>query len=192
VGARRRVGKDYPLGIRLSGDEHMPYGIHEDELMKVAQEMQGYGADYCHMSDGSYEARKQFFPQDPTCMISHAVKFKQNLKIPVICPSIHDPYLAEQLIKDKKIDMISLGRQLIADPYWPQKVQEGRVDEINRCLRCNVCLGRFNRGMTVKCVINPNISRERYIPELQRQVIDSLTPPCEAACPAGLEIKTTS
>src|ERR1035437_956475 len=188
VNARRRVGKDYPLGVRLSGDEHMPHGIHEDELIKIAVEMQDLGADYVHLSDGSYEARKWFFPQDPTCMIQHATAFKKALKVPVICPSIHDPYQAEKLLRDGNFDMISLGRQLISDPYWPEKVKEGRLDEIQRCLRCNVCLSRFNRGLAVKCPINPDIGRERYILKLQRPSIESKTPPCEANCPAGLAI----
>ena len=188
VNARRRVGKDYPLGIRLSGDEHMEGGIHEDELIKIAVECQNYGASYIHLSDGSYEARKWFFPQSPDCMIQHSINFKKALDIPVICPSMHDPYLSDKLLSEGKFDMISMGRQLIADPYWPQKVQEGRMDEVTRCLRCNVCLSRFNRGLAIKCPLNPDIGRERYIVELQRPQVPSKTPPCEAACPVGLSI----
>ena len=82
VASRKRVGSDFCLGIRLSGDEHMPGAIHEDELIQVAKWCEELGADYIHLSDGSYEARKQFFPQDPFCMIEHAKNFKKELIIP--------------------------------------------------------------------------------------------------------------
>jgi len=191
INTRKRIGPDYPFGIRLSGDEHMPNGIHEEEMLIVAQEMEKEGIDWVHVSDGSYEARPQFFPQDPNCMINHAAAFKSVLKIPVLCPSVHDPYLAEKIIGEGKTDIVTLGRQLISDPEWPNKVKEGRIDDIVRCIRCNVCLARFNRGLQIRCVVNPNIGRERYSgikSEYQRPPIPAKQPPCEAACPVGLDV----
>ena len=196
VASRKRVGPDFCLGIRLSGDEHMPGAIHEEELIQVAKWCEELGADYIHLSDGSYEARKQFFPQDPFCMIEHARNFKKELKIPLICPSIHDPYLAEELLREGIVDVITMGRQLVADQRWPRKVQEGRVDDIDRCLRCNVCLGRFNRGLTIRCAVNPTIGREKYAPRynttfagnLLRPLPEAKKPPCENACPLGVDV----
>jgi NADPH-dependent glutamate synthase beta subunit-like oxidoreductase/2,4-dienoyl-CoA reductase-like NADH-dependent reductase (Old Yellow Enzyme family) len=196
VATRKRVGPDYPLGIRLSGDEHMPGAIHEEELIQVAKWCEELGASYIHLSDGSYEARKEFFPQDGNCFIEHAKHFKPHLKIPLIVPGQHDPYLAEEVLRNGWADMITMGRQLVADQRWPRKVQEGRVDEINRCLRCNVCLGRFNRGLAIRCAVNPNIGREKYDPvytsannsSLLRPLPPSNLPPCENECPAGLDI----
>ncbi|MFC1868665.1 NADH:flavin oxidoreductase, partial [Thermodesulfobacteriota bacterium] len=101
INTRKRVGPDYPFGIRLSGDEHMPGGVHEDELI-IAQEMEKEGIDWVHVSDGSYEARPEFFPQSADCMIKHSEAFKSVLKVPVLCPSVHDPYLAEQILRDGK------------------------------------------------------------------------------------------
>ena len=189
VNSRRRVGPDYPIGIRLSGDEHMPNGLHEEEAVMVAKAMENEGIDWLHVSDGSYEAREYFFPQDPDCMISHAASFKGALKVPVLVPSVHDPYLAEQIIKEGKTDMVTLGRQLITDPDWPIKVQEGRIEDITMCVKCNVCLGRFNRGLQIRCPLNPNAGRERYMPRYQRPPIPAKQPACEAACPAGIDIQ---
>jgi NADPH-dependent glutamate synthase beta subunit-like oxidoreductase/2,4-dienoyl-CoA reductase-like NADH-dependent reductase (Old Yellow Enzyme family) len=196
VGTRKRVGPDYVLGIRLSGDEHMPGAIHEDELIQVAKWCEELGASYIHLSDGSYEARKQFFPQDPFCFIEHAKHFKPELKIPLIVPGQHDPYLAEEVLRNGWADIITMGRQLVADQRWPRKVMEGRIDEINRCLRCNVCLARFNRGLAIRCAVNPNIGREKYAPmysttstgNVLRPLPEPYLPPCENACPAGLDI----
>jgi NADPH-dependent glutamate synthase beta subunit-like oxidoreductase/2,4-dienoyl-CoA reductase-like NADH-dependent reductase (Old Yellow Enzyme family) len=196
VAARKRVGPDFCLGIRLSGDEHMPGAIHEEELIQVAKWCEEMGASYIHLSDGSYEARKWFFPQDPFCFIEHAKNFKKELKIPLIVPGQHDPYLAEEVLRNGWADCITMGRQLVADQRTPGKWQEGRVDEVVRCLRCNVCLARFNRGLAIRCAVNPNIGREKYDPKYNstlnaqalRPLPPSFTPPCENTCPGGLDI----
>ncbi len=189
VKSRQRVGPGFPIGIRLSGDEHMPNGLHEEEAIIVAQAMENEGIDWLHVSDGSYEAREYFFPQHPDCMIKHGEAFKRNLKVPVLVPSVHDPYLAEQIIKEGKADMVTLGRQFIADPDWPMKVQEGRIEDITMCVKCNVCLGRFNRGLQIRCPLNPNVGRERYIPRYRRPPVPAKQPPCESGCPAGIDIQ---
>jgi NADPH-dependent glutamate synthase beta subunit-like oxidoreductase/2,4-dienoyl-CoA reductase-like NADH-dependent reductase (Old Yellow Enzyme family) len=196
ISSRRRVGRDFCLGIRLSGDEHMPGAIHEDELIQVAKWCEELGASYIHLSDGSYEARKWFFPQDPFCFIEHAKHFKKELKIPLIVPSQHDPYLAEEVLRNGWADAITMGRQLVADQRTPRKWQEGKVDEVTRCLRCNVCLARFNRGLAIRCAVNPNIGREKYDPkytttttaQLLRPLPPPFTPPCQNTCPAGLDV----
>ncbi|MFH0809656.1 MAG: NAD(P)-binding protein, partial [Pseudomonadota bacterium] len=196
VASRKRVGPDFCLGIRLSGDEHMPGAIHEDELIQVAKWCQDLGASYIHLSDGSYEARKWFFPQDPHCFIEHAKNFKKELKIPLIVPGQHDPYLAEEVLRNGWADAITMGRQLVADQRTPRKWEEGKVDEVVRCLRCNVCLARFNRGVAIRCAVNANIGREKYDPKYNstinanalRPLPEPNTPPCENACPAGLDI----
>jgi len=196
VASRKRVGPDFCLGIRLSGDEHMPGSIHEEELIQVAKWCEELGASYIHLSDGSYEARKWFFPQDPFCFIEHAKNFKKELKIPLIVPGQHDPYLAEEVLRNGWADMITMGRQLVADQRTPQKWQEGRVDEVTRCLRCNVCLARFNRGLAIRCAVNPNIGREKYDPKYNtttmaqalRPLPEPFMPPCQNTCPAGLDV----
>jgi len=189
INTRKRVGPDYPIGIRLSGDEQMENGLHPEEVAIIAKEMENEGIDWLHVSSGSYEAREYFFPQHPDTMIQHAQDFKNVVKVPVLVPSIHDPYLAEKVLKEGKADVITLGRQLIADPDWPKKVQEGRIEDIVMCVKCNVCLGRFNRGLPIRCPLNPNIGRERYIPRYQRPPVPAKQPPCEASCPAGIDIQ---
>jgi len=197
VATRKRVGPDYPLGIRLSGDEHMPGSIHEDELIQVAKWCEELGATYIHLSDGSYEARQWFFPQDQMCFIEHAKNFKKALKkVPLIVPGQHDPYLAEEVLSNGWADMIAMGRQLVADQRWPRKYEEGRDEDVTRCLRCNVCLARFNRGLAIRCAVNPNIGREKYDPrytsannvQVLRPLPPSNLPPCENECPAHLDI----
>ena len=196
ISSRKRVGNDFCLGIRLSGDEHMEGSIHEEELIQVAKWCEELGASYIHLSDGSYEARKWFFPQDPFCFIEHSKNFKKEIKIPVIVPGQHDPYLAEEVLRKGWADGITMGRQLVADQRTPIKWETGRVDEVTRCLRCNVCLARFNRGLAIRCAVNPNIGREKYDPKLNtaqmaqalRPLPEPFMPPCQNTCPAGLDV----
>jgi NADPH-dependent glutamate synthase beta subunit-like oxidoreductase/2,4-dienoyl-CoA reductase-like NADH-dependent reductase (Old Yellow Enzyme family) len=196
VASRRRVGADFCIGVRLSGDEHMPNSIHEEELIQIAKWCEELGANYIHLSDGSYEAREQFFPQDAECFIRHARNFKKELKVPLIVPGMHDPVQSEEVLANGWADIISQGRQLVADQRWPRKVETGEMYEINRCLRCNVCLARFNRGLSIRCAVNPNVGREKYHPmyntdagwNILRPAPEGKMPPCENACPAGLDI----
>jgi len=74
--ARAAVGNAIPIGIRLSGDEHMPEGIHHDELKTVVKTLGQRGIDYVHLSDGSYEALKYFFPEKDGTMLEPAESFK--------------------------------------------------------------------------------------------------------------------
>jgi len=178
---RESVGPDYILGIRMSADEHLPGGIPHEEMLEVAKAVTAMGADYFHLSDGSYEALKYFFPDDDGAMLEESANFKKTLDVPVICPSVHDPNLAEEAIAKGQCDIVSLGRQMFTDPEWGNKVAEGKVDDIVRCLRCNECLMRTAAGMPVRCVRNPNTGREKYMPEYWR-------PPVKATSVAKMKV----
>ncbi len=180
---REAVGPDFPVGMRMSADEHMPEGFTHEEALEVARIMGVLGIDYFHLSDGSYEALSFFFPDEDGAMLEEAGHFKQTLPIPVICPSVHDPATAEKAIATGTFDMVSLGRQMFADPEWGNKLAEGRAKDITRCLRCNECLMRTAMGLPVRCIRNPNTGREKYMPEYWRpavktkSIFDATLPP---------------
>lgn len=155
-----------PIGIRMSCAEHMPGGFTLDDIKIVAKKIQDLGLDFWDVSDGSYEAAKYFFPENIEHVKNHLLPevntLKKELDIPIITPSIHDPVVAEQAVKDGITDMISLGRQAIADPDWPNKVQEGNLDQVKKCTRCMMCLIRAMSGLYIGCQINPNAGFEYY------------------------------
>jgi len=166
--ARAAIGDAIPIGVRLSGDEHMPEGIHHDELKIVVKTLGERGIDYVHLSDGSYEALKYFFPEKDGTMLEPAESYKSVLPkgVPVVCASIHDPAKSAAAIGAGRIDMVSLGRQMLADPDYANKVRAG--EKYDKCARCNECLLRTARGLTVRCSTNPNLGRERFMPEYHR------------------------
>lgn len=166
--AREMIGNSVALGIRLSGDEHMPGGIPHDEQKVVVRELGKRGIDYVHLSSGSYEALKYMFPEKDGTMLGEAAGFKSVLPddVPVITPSIHDPAMACRAISDGRTDMISLGRQLLIDPEWANKVQAG--EKFRKCTRCCECLMRTAVSLPVRCLHNPNLGREKYMSEYWR------------------------
>jgi 2,4-dienoyl-CoA reductase-like NADH-dependent reductase (Old Yellow Enzyme family) len=159
---REAVGNAVPVGVRLSGDEHMPDGIGHDELRLVVEALGERGIDYVHLSNGSYEALAHMFPAKDGTMLEPAQGFKAVLPphVPVICPSIHDPKASAAAIRAGHIDMVSLGRQLLADPEYANQVQAGRP--YVKCTRCCECLMRTATGLSVRCAENPQLGREKY------------------------------
>lgn len=165
---REMIGNAVPVGIRLSGDEHMPDGIGHEEQKVVVRELGARGIDYVHLSSGSYEALRHMFPEKDGTMLEEAAGFKSVLPahVPVMTPSVHVPAMAASAIRDGKTDMISLGRQLLIDAEWANKVRAGR--KFRKCTRCDECLMRTSVGMAVRCIHNPDLGRERYMPEYWR------------------------
>ncbi len=172
---REVVGPDYLVGMRLSADEHMPEGVTHQEALEVARVMTQLGVDYIHLSDGSYEALKYFFPSEDGAMLDEAANFKNAVPVPVMVPSIHDPKNAEKAIASGKCDIVSFGRQMFADPEYGNKVAEGRPQDIKRCKRCNECLMRAEVGLPVRCIVNKNVGREKYMPEYWRPAVKTMS-----------------
>jgi len=159
-----------PVGIRMSAADHMPEGFTLDEAKEAMKMCQDLGVAYLHLSDGSHEALKYFFPDSleevEQHLLQEAKSIKEVISIPVITPSLHDPAAAEKAIKNGATDMISLGRQALADPDWPNKAKEGKADKIKRCKRDCMCLITASAGLYARCTVNPELGFEQYDPDL--------------------------
>jgi len=164
---RDEFGPYLPVSVRLSGSEHVEGGITPEDMRKYAKLAEEAGANCIHLSDGCFEAFSHFFPTEENRHIleEQGAKLKSVVNVPIISFSIHDAELAEQAIADGQTDMISAGRQFLADPDWPNKVKAGKIEEVVRCERCFACLMSLYREGGIRCMVNPNLGRERYMPE---------------------------
>lgn len=143
---RKKVGDDFIIEIRLSGSENMDGGISVEDTVEFCKMLEGKGlVDLIHISAGHYysPARTNEFS---TIFRPHAVNadyaaaVKKAVSIPVaVVGGITTAEDAERIIAEGKADMVSMGRQMIADPDFGKKITEGRADEIRSCLRCCVC-----------------------------------------------------
>lgn len=163
--SREALGDKFIIGFRISGDEHIPGGLSLGDTRKIAPVLENEGVDYIHLSSGTLESKTHMCPVEEGIILPEAEAVKKAVRIPVICPNFHSPELAEDAVKEGKVDVVSLSRGLLADPQWPNKVKEGRVDDIQKCLLCNSCLRSLFEGFHTRCVVNPNVGRERFIPE---------------------------
>jgi len=165
--SRQRVGRDFVIGVRLTVEEHMPGGITLEESKRIAQEVDKWGLiDYISFSDGCYEAYKYFFPDEDGAMLPGVSYIKKSggIKSPVITASMHDPGINDKAIKDGDTDMVGLGRGLIADPNWANKVAKG--ERPVKCIKCHAgCGNRCMRGLPIRCVVNPECGFEQYVDE---------------------------
>ena len=109
------------------------------------------------------EALKYLCPEEEGVILPEAMAVKEVSKAPVICPNFHTPELARRAIAEGQVDMVSMSRQLIADPDWPNKVREGREDRINKCIRCNSCISSLWQFFGTRCVVNPAVGKERFM-----------------------------
>ena len=97
----------------------------------------------------------------PGPFLAYAAAIKQAVKVPVIAVGkLDDPLLAAKRHQDGKCDMIALARQLICDPYWVSKVEEGRTEEIVHCNYCNTCHTAQQCGEDLRCAKNLNLFGE--------------------------------
>jgi len=164
--SRQAAGKDFVIGVRLTLEEHIEGGLTLEHTKAIAKEVEKEGADYICFSDGSHEAMKYYFPDESGTMIERAAEVKELVSIPIITPSVHDPDQAEEAIRSGKTDMIGMARGLLADPNWVNKVAAGKKPA--RCIKCNYgCMNRLNRGLGLRCVVNPELGFEQYIPDYQ-------------------------
>lgn len=164
---REKVGPDKPVWCRLSGDELQPGGITHEELCQVAAMAKDAGINAINVSQGSYEAMgSAFAPDGEGDFTRWAAGFKKATGLPILVPNFLTPECAQKAIKEHSVDIIELGRQSLADPFWPVKVQTGREKEIIQCTRCQNCYSNFGKRYFLECSVNPLTGREKYFPEL--------------------------
>lgn len=164
---REKTGDDYPVIFRMSGEERVFGGRTIDQSRMVARYLEEAGADAIHVTVGTAPSAIAMvapasYPEGH--LLPYAAAIKSAVSIPVIAVGrIHEPLLAETALQDGMADLISFGRQSIADPEFPRKVEEGRLSEICPCTSClQGCIGRLLDPAYgwVTCLMNPFAGRE--------------------------------
>lgn len=165
---KEKCGEDFPVIFRLSSEELCPGGRTLEETKMICKVLEKAGANAFDVSVANYYSF-EYNVAASTCApgwnLNNAEAIRKVVSVPVIGVSrLNDPAVCLNAIESGKADMVGLGRVSIADPEFPNKVKEGRVDEISPCCACNEgCVGHiFNPDpeKKVNCVINPFTGRE--------------------------------
>ena len=203
---KRRCGQDFPVMLRYSpksfikalregalpGEEFEEKGRDLPEGVEAAKLLVSYGYDALDVDVGSYDAWWWSHPpmyQKKGLYMPYAKLVKENVNVPVLCAGrMDDSDMAEGAVMDGVCDIISLGRPLLADPDYVNKLRRGERKCIRPCISCQEgCMGRIQEYSMVNCAVNPQAARERvtaYNPVLKAKhvlVIGGGVAGCEAA-----------
>jgi NADPH-dependent 2,4-dienoyl-CoA reductase/sulfur reductase-like enzyme len=162
---REKVGDNYPISLRISGDEFIEGGRTIEETEKMVPLFEKAGIDLLNVSGGGPETREwtglpMAFPQGT--LVYLAERLKKCVRIPVVTVGrINDPQMADRIIREGKADMVAFGRPLVADPHLIRKAFQGKFQEMRRCTACMDCRMRVvDLGVRMKCSVNADVGRE--------------------------------
>ena len=188
---REAVGPGFPFWPRLNcmvADEDP--GYTPEDAVALSGMAEKAGAYAIHVA--SFAERRQRRPPSATprgALLPLIETIKKAVKIPVIASTRIDAELGESALREGKADLIAIGRALIADPDLPNKVREGRDDDVVPCIVCNHCTDVLKPGQpggqALECTVNPAVLRERefaVVPALKARRVLVI-----GGGPAGLE-----
>lgn len=190
---KERVGKNFPVILRfgvkscikalgkggLPEEEYIEMGRDVEESYEAAKILEEAGYDGFNADLGSYDALYWAHPPGYMahgCYLPYVEKLKDVVKVPILTAGrMEVPELAEEAVAEERVDMVLLGRGLLADAHWPNKVRAGEKDKIRPCLGCHDgCMGRLETKKVISCAVNPSCGREneyRLYPSLKQKKI---------------------
>lgn len=162
---KKTLGEGYPIIFRISSEELVEGGLTIEDTKTIAMILESAGISALHASGGVYKSSDYLCAPTamPTALFSnYASEFKKVIKIPVLTVNkIIYPEVAESLLRENKADFISMGRASLADSHLPQKVYEGREEEIIHCIGCRQgCWNNLLKNKPILCLVNPITGNE--------------------------------
>ncbi len=166
---RKRVGREFTFGLRMSFDEFLgDGGITQEQAEEQLETFASSGLfDFFNISGGAYQTLG-ITVGPMTVQEGVMIPFGKRAKEIVgdrakvfIVGRIRDIRMAEQVLEDGGADIVGMTRMQLADPFFVRKLREGREDEIIQCLGANECVARAFDNREVVCVMNPITGRER-------------------------------
>lgn len=174
-GIKERCGRDYPLIVRLTVDEmyekvgRAGTGYTLETGKEIAKRLEELGVDAINVTSACYDAYNYWLEPtsfEPGWRKYLAKEIKSVVNIPVIAANvIRTPKQAERQLQEGWQDFMGSARAFICDPHWVKKAEEGREDEIRRCIGCLNCISSFMTNAVVgnsgECALNMSIAREK-------------------------------
>jgi 2,4-dienoyl-CoA reductase-like NADH-dependent reductase (Old Yellow Enzyme family)/thioredoxin reductase len=164
---RSVVGRDFPIGYRLTADEYVDGGLTVRDTVEFSQMLAEAGIDLIDVSGGIYESFPMIIqgPESPKGgFVKNAAAIKKAVgdKVRVsVAQRLNDPHFANEVLRREGLDFISLTRAFHADPHYIRKVEQDRVQEIIPCIACHHCTNLLEANRAVGCAANPHTSFER-------------------------------
>lgn len=193
---RKQVGPHFPIFLRISADELMEGGNTLEDTLAYLEYLEKE-VDVFDVSCGlngsiQYQIDANYLPDGWRSYMARAVKEKFG-KPCIAVGNIRHPQIAEEILAKGDADFIGMGRGLIAEPEWVNKVEYGNECDLRSCISCNIgCAGhRIGLNQPIRCTVNPAVnSGEDYMKHKIKKpcnvvVIGGGTAGLEAACTAA-------
>ncbi len=168
---RKKCGPNFPIEMRLSGDEFTEGGMELPEVVEVAKILDDK-VDLFNVSATTFNDTTAGLRMFPSMFLPRGVnvylaeEIAKAVETPVnTVGALNDPANMEDIL-GRGVDMVTLGRALLADPYLPEKARKGCEDDITPCIRCNYCISQSftpyvkHPTFVTRCVVNPVIGKE--------------------------------
>ena len=193
---RKQVGPFFPIFVRISADELMEGGNTLEDTLEYLQYFEKE-VDVFDVSCGlngsiQYQIDANYLPDGWRSYMAKAVKERYG-KPCMTMGNIRNPQVAEDILARGDADLIGMGRGLIADPEWVNKVEFGDECDIRKCISCNIgCAGhRIGINRPIRCTVNPSVNggedykKQKINKPCNVVVIGGGTAGLEAACTAA-------
>jgi N-methyl-L-proline demethylase len=192
---RQRVGTEFIVGLRYTGDEVLDGGLSKEDGLEISRRLKRSGmVDFLNIVRGHIDTDAgltDLIPIQGMASSPH-LDFAGDIRAATQFPTFHaariqDVATARHAIRAGKVDMVGMTRAHMTDPNIVRKIVEGREDRIRPCVGANYCLDRIYQGGAAYCIHNPATGRESFMPheiaraEVKRKVV------VIGAGPAGLE-----
>ena len=193
---RRQVGPWFPIIVRVSAEERVPGGNTLEDTLKYLEYLDEFVDIYdvsCGLNPSlQYQIDSNFLPDGWRAYQARAVKEKFGKPV-INAGNYRDPAVVEKVLESGDVDIVGMGRGLIADPEWVNKVKNGEEDMLRKCISCNVgCAGnRIGVNRPIRCTVNPAVPEGDVYKKLKVKkncnvvVVGAGTAGMEAACTAA-------
>ncbi len=191
---REAVGDTCAVAFRFAVDEMLGAdGMQAAEEGRAIVELLSDLPDLWDVNVAGWpndSATTRFQPQDG--YQNDYISFvKQVTQKPVVgVGRFTSPDLMVSMIRKGVLDLIGAARPSIADPFLPEKIKTGRIDEIRECIGCNICVSADSQGVPIRCTQNPTMGEEwrrGWHPEIIAPKLSDQEVLVVGAGPAGLE-----
>ncbi|MFQ3197809.1 MAG: 2,4-dienoyl-CoA reductase-like NADH-dependent reductase (Old Yellow Enzyme family) [Paraglaciecola sp.] len=171
---REEVGRDFAVGLRITGDEFHADGLNHEDMKEIAAYYNKTGLlDFFSVIGSGCDTHNTLanvipnmsYPPEP--FLHLAAGIKEVVDVPVMhAQNIKDPNQAQRILEGGYVDFVGMTRAHIADPYLITKIKLNQIDQIKQCVGANYCIDRQYQGLDVLCIQNAATSRESTMPHI--------------------------
>lgn len=193
---RKQVGPWFPIIVRISAEERVEGGNTLEDTLEYLEYLDEF-VDLYDVSCGlnpslQYQIDSNFLEDGWRSYMARAVKDKFGKPV-MNAGNYRDPEIVEKVLESGDVDIVGMGRGLIAEPDWVNKVENGQEELLRKCISCNVgCAGnRIGINRPIRCTVNPAVPEGDVYKKLKVSrlcnvvVIGAGTAGMEAACTAA-------